>query len=82
MIESQGNTLSSLDPEEFQAMMGEAGLEQQLRVPFGADVMMILPEDQTQPDHVCSVETGTGDNEDEYPPRFDPTTEGSIEDLG
>lgn len=81
MIESIGGTLAPLNPEDFNAMMGEGSPDQPLRVPFGAEVMMVLPEGQTQPDHVCDVATGTGDNEDEAPPRYSPGIEGSVEDL-
>lgn len=74
-------TLAPLSPEDFDAMMGDDAADHEIVLPFGLDVMLVLPEDQEQSDHVCGVDTGTGDNEDEYPPRYDPTSEGSIEDL-
>lgn len=80
MSELLNNALTSLGSEDFDAMMGdEFGPE--LKMPYGLDVMLVLPEDQVQSDHVCNVATGTGDDEDEALPRYDPGIEGSVEDL-
>lgn len=75
------NTLNPLSSEDFDAMMGEGSTDREIVMPFGFDVMLVLPEGQEQSNNVCGVDTGTGDNEDEYPPRFDPSIEGSVDDL-
>lgn len=50
--------LTRVSPEDFDSMIGtEESTEYELRMPFGVDVMLVLPEEQTQPDH-CGLATG------------------------
>jgi len=75
-----GNTLTPLSPEEFEGMMnpGDTSVE----IPFGMDVMVTLPAEQSSSNIGCSLETGDGSgDEDEYPPFDDPVTETSLNNL-